>query len=290
MILDRSTCQNDPAVRLEPHCRRRRLRVTVLDRMRLIQADACPRTAAESVSLRNQQSIGKNQQFAFPQGGNHPRPFGIGNLIEHHHIEPGSKAIHLAFPVADHRSRRNNHLRTAILTAQQHGNTLQSLAQTHVIGKADTRTPIRHPEHPADAILLIITQIGIKTVRNQHQLSLGLTNTLTQSRQSLRLLDIHIAADAVSTDGICQFIDAHLVSMTLGKRIDTPQLTPQRIAQAQEIIVPQSDVPSLSLPDHSQQLRHRHYMVFIQRNAALDFKPSSHWIRNSLPGGCVGIL
>ena len=109
--------------------------------MCLVEHDGVPLPATEALLLVDEQAVGGDDHI---EGGGllDYAATAVAGLVEDFHIESRRKATELVAPVEDERGGHHYEGGTLLGTAEQHGDGLERLAQSHIIGEQRTRAPI----------------------------------------------------------------------------------------------------------------------------------------------------
>ena len=177
VVLHRCTSQHHTVVGLYFHGCCTRLRSSIFNNVRLVQAGHIPMFLCEDTLNAQQNAI---------RGHNHITSLGIlyhlltvSGEVEYLHVQRWSKSFHLSLPVGRHRGWRHHEGGAFVLLQEQEGDGLDGLSQTHIVSQQCTCSPAVQACHPQIAILLIGSQSGVQFFRDGGAVFRPFENALT---------------------------------------------------------------------------------------------------------------
>ena len=163
-ILHRRAGQGDTVVgRLKLADGLRLLGLGILDVLRLVEDHVAPGHLPQILHVPPRQAVGADNHVVLLGGGHELLTAGAITAVMHHHPQTGGKALDLAFPVADDRGgaddqRRADAVSRRFALVQQQGDSLDGLAQAHVVGQASAQSPLPQESQPGIAAHLVRPQ------------------------------------------------------------------------------------------------------------------------------------
>ena len=109
--------------------------------MCLVEHDGVPLPSAEALLLVDEQAVGGDDHI---EGGcllDHVAAV-VAGLVEDFHVQSRRKAAEFVAPVEDERGGHHHESGALLGTAEQHGDGLERLAQSHIIGEQRTSAPV----------------------------------------------------------------------------------------------------------------------------------------------------
>ena len=139
--------------------------------MRFIQNDRSEGEFLEFLQIAPQQRIIGHNQIVL--GDLLPQIVPRGAAFEHQHLHLGREAVGFAAPIVQHRGRTNDQgglglFAVAIPQPGQPGQSLQRLAQAHVVGERASEVHLSEVTEKIESFLLVRPQFGLDPRRQRN--------------------------------------------------------------------------------------------------------------------------
>ena len=153
-------------IRLQQPTRLRGRGAGILDRLRLVENHVVEAARAEAGDIAAQRAVGRDRQVRVDGIDILHRPFGVTEIV---HLELRREAGGFAYPVKHERTRdhQQRHADAFFASRFEHGQHLDRLAQTHVVGQTSAQCEATQEAEPRQPLFLIAAQRAHEALRHR---------------------------------------------------------------------------------------------------------------------------
>lgn len=190
MVFDRGAGGDQPEPGRKMHGRLGAFGGRVLDRLGLVQDHGLPLHGGEQIRLLIEQPVTGDDQVKGAEIGQLAGPVAAAKGGQ---LEGGGKTARLDQPVAADRGGRHHQGRALVGAVEDHGQGLDGLAQTHVVGQTGPEFQVGQPGQPLKPLQLVVTQLRLESggrLRRLGHARANLLQTPTPLGRGVKLADL----------------------------------------------------------------------------------------------------
>ena len=245
------------------------LGIGVLEVLRFIQDEHIPGPLGERFVLLVQEAVAGDEHVARSHGLDLAGAvLGSSKTV---HVQRGSKARQLVFPVVADGGWRHHEAGAPRLLLQHHRDGLHGLAEAHVVGETRSHLEIGEPRQPGEAIELVIAQLGLQRGGDLRRVRTGRTDTRRQLAPMFVGLYFARAFDEIVHRHRGQAMQAAASGRFLGNALQAAKLALQILGQRDEPAAIERNETA------ARPIQPRQHLLHIDDNALIDLDLARHF-------------